>query len=109
MPGVAGMGRARDRKFADSTLEGDGFKLLVPGRETIKPSSGGPDSLLKTAADLSRDRKFESVSLRQRVFLRSEARGCTAGGPRFRRGLPCKRDARRDGLAMTRRPLALFL
>ena len=24
----------------DSPVEGDGFKLLVPGRETVKPSSG---------------------------------------------------------------------
>jgi hypothetical protein len=28
------VGRARDRKFADSPLEGDGFELLVPRHES---------------------------------------------------------------------------
>src|SRR5437867_1107928 len=33
--GVTGFG---DRGFADSAVEGDGFELSVPGRETVKPS-----------------------------------------------------------------------
>ena len=55
------------RNLSDSPLEGDGFKLLVPGRETVKPSWEDRTAVLKTAAELSRNRWFESVFLHQRV------------------------------------------
>ena len=62
--GVTGFG---DRGFADSAVEGDGFELSVPGRETVKPS-------WETGL-LSRKREricwgtegFESISLQRRV------------------------------------------
>ena len=56
----------RQNRFAtDSPLEGDGFKLLVPGRETVKPSWGDRTAVLTTSAELSRNRWFESVFLQQ--------------------------------------------
>jgi hypothetical protein len=51
----------------DSLLEGDGFALSVPGRETVKPIVGDGTTSSKTEADLLRNRKFESISLQQRV------------------------------------------
>ena len=55
------------RLATDSPAEGDGFKLLVPGRETVKPSWGDRTAVLTTAAELSRNRWFESVFLQGRV------------------------------------------
>src|SRR6516162_7961199 len=51
----------------DSSLEGDGFNLLVPGRETVKPSWGDRTAVLTTSAELSRNRWFESRLLQRRV------------------------------------------
>jgi hypothetical protein len=62
---------ARKVRFAaDSALEGDGFKLLVPGRETVKPSWGDRTAVLTTAAELSRNRWFESVFLQRGVICK---------------------------------------
>ena len=73
------------RSSLDSPLEGDGFKLLVPGRETVKPSWGDRTAVLTTSAELSRNRWFESVFLQRRVCLSSEPLGCL--GERLRRGI----------------------
>jgi hypothetical protein len=56
--------RSPREKFArDSALEGDGFELPVPGRETVKPPCD--TGLSKTGADLLGNRRFESISLQQ--------------------------------------------
>jgi hypothetical protein len=63
-------------KFAvDSPLEGDGFELSVPGRETVKPIVGDGTTSSKTEADLLRNRKFESISLQRRVNCEPDLRG----------------------------------
>ena len=50
-------------KFAvDSPLEGDGFELSVPGRETVKLIVGDGTTSSKTEADLLGNRNFESIS-----------------------------------------------
>ena len=55
-------------KFAsDSPLEGDGFEPSVPGRETVNPIVGDGTACSKTGADLLGNRKFESISLQERV------------------------------------------
>jgi hypothetical protein len=60
-----------EMRFAeDSPLEGDGFKLPVPGRETVKPPCD--TGLSKTGADLSGNRRFESISLERRVACEPE-------------------------------------
>jgi hypothetical protein len=60
--------RSEEVGFAhDSALEGDGFELSVPGRETVKPIVGDGTTSSKTEADLLRNRKFESISLQERV------------------------------------------
>src|SRR3984893_19310730 len=46
----------------DCLLEGDGFELPVPGRETVNPSWEK-----KPGADLLGNRRFESISLQRRV------------------------------------------
>jgi hypothetical protein len=48
----------------NSALEGDGFGLPIPGREAVKPSC---ETVSKTGADLLGNRRFESISLQQRV------------------------------------------
>src|SRR5580704_4196786 len=50
-----------------SPLEGDGFEPSVPGRETVNPIVGDGTACSKTGADLLGNRKFESISLQQRV------------------------------------------
>src|ERR1700730_15586248 len=45
-----------------SSLEGDGFELSVPGRETVKPSWETGLLVWKTGADLLGNRRFESIS-----------------------------------------------
>jgi hypothetical protein len=55
------------RFAADSTLEGDGFELSVPGRETVKPPWETGLLSGKTEADLLGNRRFESSSLQRRV------------------------------------------
>ena len=63
-------------RFAtDSPVEGDGFKLLVPGLETVKPSSGDRTAVLTTAAELSRNRWFESVFLQRGGDCEPDFRG----------------------------------
>ena len=57
MYGMAGDGR---RFVHDSPLEGDGFELLVPGRETVKPSW---DDCLENGSGSVGEPKFESVFL----------------------------------------------
>jgi hypothetical protein len=48
-------------RFAiDSLMEGDGFELLVPGRETVKPSW---DDCLENGSGSVGEPKFESVFL----------------------------------------------
>jgi hypothetical protein len=44
----------------DCLLEGDGFELLVPGRETVKPSW---DDCLENGSGSVGEPKFESVFL----------------------------------------------
>ena len=54
--------------FVDaSPLEGDGFEPSVPGRETVNPIVGDGTACSKTGADLLGNRKFESISLQERV------------------------------------------
>jgi hypothetical protein len=55
------------RFVVDSPLEGDGFELPVPGRETVKPPWETGLLSGKTEADLLRNRRFESSSLQRRV------------------------------------------
>ena len=45
---------ARDRWFADSPLEGDGFEPSVPGRETVNPIVGDGTACSKTETPLRR-------------------------------------------------------
>ena len=73
-------------------------------------TEGGPNRNRRTEA-LSRGGTGSSNPLpsASESFSVVKREATQLGGPRFRRGLPCKRDARRDGLTMTRRPLALFL
>jgi hypothetical protein len=52
----------------DSPLEGGGFELSVPGRETVKPPRGDEPSCLEKRADLFGNRRFESTSLQRRVL-----------------------------------------
>ena len=65
--------------------------FLVPGRETVRPSWEDRTAVLKTAAELSRNRRFESVFLQWRVRSEHELQR-TAG-----RGLECgdQRGARK--------------
>src|SRR6516225_5705508 len=63
------------RLATDSPAEGDGFKLLVPGRETVKPSWGDRTAVLTTAAELSRNRWFESVFLQRGGDCEPDFRG----------------------------------
>ena len=49
-----------------SLLEGDGFELLVPGREGQTVIRDGT-AVSKTGADLLGNRRFESICLRRRV------------------------------------------
>jgi hypothetical protein len=51
----------------DSALEGDGFELPVPGRETVKSVMGDAAAVSKTGPDLLRNLRFESISLQRRV------------------------------------------
>ena len=61
-------------RFAhDSLLEGDGFELPVPGRETVKPPCD--TGLSKTGADLLGNRRFESISLQRGVHCEPRAPG----------------------------------
>ena len=55
------------RFASDSPLEGDGFELPVPGRETVKPVMGDGAAVSKTGPDLLRNLRFESISLQRRV------------------------------------------
>src|SRR6202047_2531953 len=52
---------SRSGRETDCLLEGDGFELSVPGRETVKPIVGDGTTSSKTEADLLRNRKFESI------------------------------------------------
>ena len=55
------------RFASDSPLEGDGFELPVPGRETVKPLWETGLLSGKTEADLLGNRRFESSSLQRGV------------------------------------------
>jgi hypothetical protein len=55
-----------------SPLEGDGFELPVPGRETVKPPWETGLLSGKTEADLLRNRRFESSSLQRGVSCEPE-------------------------------------
>jgi hypothetical protein len=83
MRGAAGMGRARDRKFADSPLERAGFELLVPlRRNSIKYAMWAPRAAppARRGTDPGRDEKFESCLLHRRV--RCEPAPLVAHNPR---------------------------
>jgi hypothetical protein len=64
--------RPKTRFASDSPLEGDEFELMVPGLRDRQTLMGDGTAVVKTAADLSGNRRFESVSLQRRV--RSEPR-----------------------------------
>ena len=59
----------RDRKFADSSLEGSGFETSVPGdRQVLRRNPNSFREIdkarrLGTVAILARNRKFESIPL----------------------------------------------
>ena len=63
-------------------MEGDGFELPVPGRETVKPPWETGLLSGKTEADLLGNRRFESSSLQQTVSL-SPAAAFEGREPRF--------------------------
>src|SRR5262249_32438553 len=64
--GIRSRQRARDRKFADSPLEGNGFELVVPRHE----SRGFPEHPQVPGLDrvTLRDRKFADSSLERTGF-----------------------------------------
>ena len=59
----------RDREFVDSPLEGTGFEPSVPGNETAigRASRHRRNWLLEYRSGSVGDRRFESISLQQRV------------------------------------------
>ena len=67
-----GLGRGsrppEEVRFAiDSALEGDGFELSVPGRESVNIMESG--LLSRKRGRSSGNRRFESISLQRRVRL----------------------------------------
>ena len=57
---------SRNRWFADSPLEGNGFELPVPGREAVN-RDGRRTGCPEIGTDLLRNRRSESISLQQGV------------------------------------------
>ena len=57
---------SRERFAPDSPLEGNGFELPVPGREAVN-RDGRRTGCPEIGTDLLRNRRFESISLQQRV------------------------------------------
>jgi hypothetical protein len=63
-------------RFAlDSPLEGDEFELMVPGLRDRQTLMGDGTAVVKTEADLSGNRRFESVSLQRGVCCELDRRG----------------------------------
>jgi hypothetical protein len=58
---------------ADSPLEGNGFELPVPGREAVN-RDGRRTGCPEIGTDLLRNRRFESISLQQRVRCEPDLR-----------------------------------
>jgi hypothetical protein len=81
------MERGRDRKFADSPLEGDGFEPSVPGtKQPVFVAEGelrGPNRGSQKGLFLMRYRWFESISLQRRVHCKPDFLGD------FREGAAC--------------------
>ena len=60
--GATGTTLIEEVRFAlDSPLEGDEFELMVPGLRDRQTLMGDGTAVVKTAADLSGNRRFESV------------------------------------------------
>jgi len=82
---------------------------MVPGLRDRQTLMGDGTAVVKTAADPSGNRRFESVSLQGRVCLSSEPLGCLRKARQFGGSLRVTGDARRDVQGTNRRSLAVFL